>query len=333
MVNNKRKWCCPHCSQTSSRHWNLKKHIERWHHGIGQPIREDKWHSTPSNTTSSLDTMHFIPGMMSPQNNNNYDLNHQRYTQTFSASPYSKKGDDTSKKRDPVEECLEFWRRITQQMKEFQEIKKTIDEFFSSSSSQRSNIITSLGQTSIILPIIPPPVTTTLLQPTPPQPAQSFQEQEQKKKENINPLTTFGANLFNTSTFMAEDPHRRAREVGEGGEDAIIIPQEPSLLPYMRTSTSDNNNNNYSKKRGEPNPITENKEEEQELEEDRHDIEEYHIEEHPSSKSNLLIDNEDDYVINNNIDYDDSSNIDNNYDYSSHVSLVIKRDDHGDIYE
>jgi hypothetical protein len=65
--------------------------------GIGQPIREDKWHSTP-NTTSSLATMHFIPDMMSLQNNNNYDLNHQRYTQIFSASQYSKKGDDTSKK-------------------------------------------------------------------------------------------------------------------------------------------------------------------------------------------------------------------------------------------
>jgi hypothetical protein len=135
---------------------------------------------------------------------------------------------------------------------------------FFSSSSQQPNIITSLGQTSIIRPIIPPPVTTIPLQPTPPQPAQSSQEQEQKKKENINPLTTFGTNLFNISTFMAEDPHRRARGVGEGGEDAIIIPQEPSLLPYMRTTTSDNNNN-YSKKRGgEPNPITENKEEEQE---------------------------------------------------------------------
>jgi hypothetical protein len=100
----------------------------------------------------------------------------------------------------------------------------------------------------------------------------------------------------------------------------------------MMTTTNDNNNN--SKKRGgEPNPITENTKE-QELNEDRHDIEEYDIEEHPSSESNLLIDNEDDdYVINNNIDYDDSSNIDNNYDYSSDVSLVIKRDDHGDIYE
>jgi len=46
----------------------------------------------------------------------------------------------------------------------------------------------------------------------------------------------------------------------------------------------------------------------------------------------LLIDNEDDYVINNNTDYDDSINIDNNYDNSSDVSLIIKREDHGDIY-
>ena len=30
---------------------------------------------------------------------------------------------------------------------------------------------------------------------------------------------------------MAEDPRRRARGVEEGGEDAIIISQEPSLLP------------------------------------------------------------------------------------------------------
>ena len=102
----------------------------------------------------------------------------------------------------------------------------------------------------------------------------------------------------------------------------------------ITTAPYDDNNNNCKKRGGELNPITENKEEKQELKEDRHDIEEYHIEEHPSSKSNLLIDNEDGYVINNNIDYDDdSSNIDNNYDYSSDVSLVIKRDDHGDIYE
>lgn len=328
MVNNILKWCCPHCSQTSSRHWNLKKHIERWHHGIGQPIREDKWHSTPSNTTSSssLDTMHFIPDMMNVQNNNIYDLNHQRYTQTFSASPYSKKGEGTSKKRDPVEECLEFWRRITQQMKEFQEIKKTINEFFSSSSSQHT--ITGLVQTPIMEQIIPP-VTRTALQPTPPASAPSPQQQEQKKMI-INLGTDLITNLFITSTFMAPDLQRRARGLGKG-EDAIIIPQEPSLLPYMMTTTSDNNNN--SKKRGgEPNPITENTKE-QELNKDRHDIEEYDIEEHPSSKSNLLIDNEDDDIINNNIDYyDDSSNIDY-YDNSSDISMVIKRDKYGDIYE
>jgi hypothetical protein len=101
---------------------------------------------------------------------------------------------------------------------------------------------------------------------------------------------------------MAPDLQRRARGLGKGEEDFIIIPQEPSLPPYMMTTTNDNNNN--SKKREEANLMTENMKE-QELKEDRHDIEE-----HPSSKSNLLIDNEDDYVINNNIDYDDSSNID-----------------------
>jgi hypothetical protein len=64
----------------------------------------------------------------------------------------------------------------------------------------------------------------------------------------------------------------------------------------------------------------------QELEEDRSDIED------ESSEANLLIDNDDDYVINNNIDYDDSSNFDC-YDYSSDISMVIKRDKYGDIYE
>ena len=57
----------------------------------------------------------------------------------------------------------------------------------------------------------------------------------------------------------------------------------------------------------------------------KHDIEEYHIEEHLSSKCNLFIDDEDDFVINNN---------NNDYhDYSNDVSLIIKRDKYGDIYE
>jgi hypothetical protein len=68
MSKNKAKWHCPHCSQASSRHWNLKTHIRRKHQGIGHPIEEDEWHFTP--TSSSTTTMHFIPDMMSLQNNN-----------------------------------------------------------------------------------------------------------------------------------------------------------------------------------------------------------------------------------------------------------------------
>ena len=72
MPKNKAKRHCPHCLQASSRHWNLKTHIRRKHQGIGQPIGEDEWHFTPT-PTSTTTTMHFIPDMMSLQNNKNND--------------------------------------------------------------------------------------------------------------------------------------------------------------------------------------------------------------------------------------------------------------------
>jgi hypothetical protein len=96
MVNSRLKWHCPYCSQTSSRHGNLKVHIKRKHQGIGEPIREDKWHYTRATTSTPA---HFIPDIMSWQSNNNYHLN-QRYPQTFSStSPSFKKEQDTSKKK------------------------------------------------------------------------------------------------------------------------------------------------------------------------------------------------------------------------------------------
>jgi hypothetical protein len=62
-------------------------------------------------------------GLQNNNNNNNYDLNHQKYLQTFSsASPYSKNEEDTSEKRDVIDEFLEFWRPRIQKMKEIQEI-------------------------------------------------------------------------------------------------------------------------------------------------------------------------------------------------------------------
>jgi hypothetical protein len=98
MVNNKRKWCCLHCSQTSSRHWNLKTHIGRKHHGMGQLVREDGTHSI----TMSNAAIQFIPDtdmMMSLQNNNNYyELNHQVHPNSFSRSSYLRKEEDIPKK-------------------------------------------------------------------------------------------------------------------------------------------------------------------------------------------------------------------------------------------
>jgi hypothetical protein len=46
------KWHCPYsnCTQSSTRHWNLKIHIDRRHNGVGSPIRESQQY-TPPNTT------------------------------------------------------------------------------------------------------------------------------------------------------------------------------------------------------------------------------------------------------------------------------------------
>jgi hypothetical protein len=186
MSRSRQKWHCPHCSQTSSRHWNLKTHIGRKHQGIGQPIREDGMHSI----TTSNAAIQFIPDiMMSLQNNNNnYELNHRVHPNSFSRSLNHRKEEETPKKRDMLDEFLEFWRPITQKMKDLQEIKKTVNEFFSPSSSlQQPSIITSLGQIPIIDPVIPP-VTRTALQPTSLTPASvpSAQQQGQKMRILLN---------------------------------------------------------------------------------------------------------------------------------------------------
>ncbi|HZA08217.1 MAG TPA: hypothetical protein VE619_10990 [Nitrososphaeraceae archaeon] len=33
-----RKWGCPICEQTSNRNWNMRRHIERKHNRLGQPV-------------------------------------------------------------------------------------------------------------------------------------------------------------------------------------------------------------------------------------------------------------------------------------------------------
>jgi hypothetical protein len=144
MSKNKAKWHCPHCSQASSRHWNLKTHIRRKHQGIGQPIGEDEWHFIP--TPTSTTTMHFIPDMMSLQeNNNSYGLNSQVHRRTFSTA-YHRKEEDTSRKRDLLEEILQLWRPKIKQIKEILEIKNLFSQiqYASSQQQQQQPIIGSI---------------------------------------------------------------------------------------------------------------------------------------------------------------------------------------------
>jgi hypothetical protein len=34
-------WNCPHCQMSSTRHWNVQRHIHRRHGGMGEPVRSD----------------------------------------------------------------------------------------------------------------------------------------------------------------------------------------------------------------------------------------------------------------------------------------------------
>jgi hypothetical protein len=169
-------------------------------------------------------------------------------------------------------------------MKEIREIKNFNELYSFSSSSQRPSTIAGLAQAPIINTTISPVTTTNPLRPTPPatSAAPAPQEQEQKK-EIIRPLNNIIGKSFISSTFMAQDLQRRAKEKGE---DIIIDPPELSP-PSMITTTSDDNNNNSKKIAGKANLTTESTKEE-ELKEDRHDIEE-----HSSSKANFLIHSDD----------------------------------------
>jgi hypothetical protein len=132
LVNNRLKWCCPHCSQTSSRRGNLKTHIERWHQGTGRPIREDERHSS---YTASIAT-HYIPDMMmglQNNNNNNPHLNYRSYPHTFSVErrKIEEEGEETSKKRDPITESLEFARKWVEWLRLYAELKNLSNQLWS----------------------------------------------------------------------------------------------------------------------------------------------------------------------------------------------------------
>jgi hypothetical protein len=291
---SRKKWCCLQCSQRSARRWNLKVHIKRRHNGIGEPIDEEK-----SNE---------IKDMMSNQfayHNHPYSVNDLTL----------RSGKGKEKEQDIIDVMYEIVIERKEKLRKIKEIKSFFNELYSLSSSSQQPV-TSLIQTPIIQPIIPSIITTAPLQPTPPQPTQSSQEQGQKKII-IYPGTDLITNLFITSTLIVPELVRRLRGVGKGGEDSIItIPQEPSLPPCMRTTIFRNNND--SKKRGELNPITENTKE-QELEEDRDDIEK-----HSLSEPNLLIDDQD--------DDDDGGGVDHVYsDYDDGEKWVRKKIIHGDI--
>ena len=322
----------------------MKQHIERLHNKIGEPTKEDIWHSTHG-------TRNFIRDVTSLQNNNNYYQN-QRGHPNFFLDPYLNKEESTSKKRDALDEVIEFWGPQVRKMKEVREIIKSLQECLSPVQQQQqqrqqpyiTTTPTNLVQTPIIIPIILPLIMTTIPTPLQPSPTSSWQqpvsvpkrqelvqEQEQKlKNEFISSEATFVKNLFNTTTLMGQDLQRRIREREDPFKAPLDVPLPPPI-PTTNTDTSDydNSNNNSKKTAGKANVTTIKRKEEEKGEEDKQMIEEneqYRKEHLPSSNANLPIDN-DDNDNDGNGDVDGNRNSSNtDYDNRSDRCCLRKRD-------
>jgi hypothetical protein len=117
------KWHCSKCSQSSSRNWNIKKHIERRHDGIGQPMQEPKLSSGDDigqffshNQNLIADNSDGYPFQSQGPNDRQYD-----YDQ-FSQFRYQTKGETPTKRTSTMREFIKLYRPIIQEHREFQEI-------------------------------------------------------------------------------------------------------------------------------------------------------------------------------------------------------------------
>ncbi|HZC49961.1 MAG TPA: hypothetical protein VE244_12970 [Nitrososphaeraceae archaeon] len=128
MSDAKRKWHCPHCSQDSSRHWNLKVHIKKQHSGIGEPI--DNYEAKEFNDRR---------GYQFFSHNHPYGMN--------DLSPGSRQGKE--KEQDIIDETYQIVIKQKETLRKIKEIKSFFQELssLSFSSFQQPNIITSLEQT------------------------------------------------------------------------------------------------------------------------------------------------------------------------------------------
>jgi hypothetical protein len=135
------KWCCPHCSQRSARHWNLKVHIKRWHNRIGEPIDEEEFNMIKDQMSNK-----------SFYHNQSYPVN-----DLFMGSWKGKE-----KEQDIIDEIYQIVMELKENLRKIKVIKSFFYELsYLSSSLQQPSIITGLGQTPIMEQIIPP-VTRTV---------------------------------------------------------------------------------------------------------------------------------------------------------------------------
>lgn len=127
MTRNQKDWRCPHCSQTSSRHWNLEIHIKR-KHGIRHPIEAGS-HSNNIGTTGRCSA----------------DTDRMKVIRPFSSRVGLK--EDESPKTNPSDNLLQDIRtnnEIARELIEFQNLTRV------SSSSHQDTMIANILMSQLL---------------------------------------------------------------------------------------------------------------------------------------------------------------------------------------
>jgi hypothetical protein len=129
-----KKWHCPHCTQVSTRRWNVEVHISRKHGRAGYPVEIDG---------SSLNSR-FVPDV-NLKNNNHFGP--YPYLNSFSV-PRQQRAASSEKNSGPFDKIRESVRETLEWALQWVEFKNSLNELSSPSLFSPGGI--SLGHTSYI---------------------------------------------------------------------------------------------------------------------------------------------------------------------------------------
>ena len=128
-------WSCPRCPMSSTRHWNVRRHISRIHDGVGEPTSGFMMRQYDRNPNSTA---------------RGFNYSRPTFHRSGSASHFYSQ-DRTSTKEQGSKTLAESMEEFMEPMKKLLEYLNTLNQLFVSGQQQRP------GTQFFYSPIIPSP--------------------------------------------------------------------------------------------------------------------------------------------------------------------------------